>query len=483
VNLDLTLLAAGALLVVSVFASRASGRLGVPALLVFVAVGMLAGSEGPGGIYFDDVMVTQWIGVIALAYILFAGGLDTDWKTVRPILGQAVTLATAGVLVTAALVGWFAHAVLDFTLLEGFLLGAIVSSTDAAAVFAVLRSRGISLPPRLRSLLELESGSNDPMAVFLTGAAITLIQKPDLGWGSLAADFVLQMVLGGIAGVLLGRLAVLIINRIDLEYEGLYPVLTLGWVLVVYAAASAIGGNGFLAVYVAGIAMSSRRFLHRRKLLRFHDGVAWLMQIAMFLTLGLLVFPSQLVPVVGVSLLIAFFLILVARPVAVFATLLPARVRFREQTLLGWVGLRGAVPIVLATFPLLAGIEQSTAIFNIVFFIVLTSVLVQGTTIPLVARLLGLAEGENREGPLPLRRESELVTLGVPPDGFAVGKMVVEIPLPPDTLILLVHREGGFFAPDGSTRIEAGDKLMIFTSRQSVDGVRTLVEMRAQQTS
>ncbi|MGH9458176.1 MAG: potassium/proton antiporter [Thermoanaerobaculia bacterium] len=475
--LDATLLIAGVLLLVSVAASKASGRLGVPALLVFVVIGMLAGSEGPGGIWFNDPVVARALGVIALAYILFAGGLDTDWRVVRESAVPAAALSTLGVLLTALAVAWFAWRIVGLTLLQGFLLGAIVSSTDAAAVFAVLRARGIDLPPRLRGLLELESGSNDPMAVFLTVSAIELLRNPELRWGSLALDFVLQMGIGAVVGILLARFSVWLINRIDLESVGLYPVLTLGIVLAGYGVASRLGGNGFLAVYVAGLVMGQRPFLHKRKIMRFHDGVAWLMQIAMFLVLGLLVFPSQLLPVIPAALATALFLIFVARPLAVMVSLVRSPFPLRERTLVGYVGLRGAVPIILATFPLLAGVAGSQAIFNIVFFIVLTSVLIQGTTIPPAARLLRIAQDAGTiTTPLAPRRNSDLVTLAVAAEAPVVGRKIVDLNLPSDTLILLVHRQGGFLVPNGSTVIEPADKLMIFTSKASIERVRDAVE-------
>jgi cell volume regulation protein A len=473
---DLTLLIAGALLLVSVLASKPSGRLGVPSLLVFVAIGVLAGSEGPGGIWFDDAGLAQSLGVVALAYILFAGGLDTHWQSVRDAVRPALALSTLGVLLTAGAIAVFAWYFAGFSPVQGFLLGAIVSSTDAAAVFAVLRSRGVNLPQRTRGLLELESGSNDPMAVFLTTAAIALLQTPDLSLLSLVADFALQMSIGAVGGYVIGRVGVWLINRLDLEHVGLYPVLTLAIVLIAYAAISQAGGNGFLSVYIAGLTMGHSGFLHKRKLLRFHDGLAWLMQIAMFLVLGLLVFPSQLIPVIPISLAAALFLIFIARPAAVIVSLAGSSLRMREKLLIGYVGLRGAVPIILATFPLLAGVPSSPMIFNIVFFIVLTSVLVQGTTIVPVARLLRVVESSPPlDSPLPIRRDSEIVTLEVAPHAVVVGKKIVHLDLPEDTLILLVHRTGGFLVPNGATRIESGDKLIVFTSRSSIEFVRKII--------
>ncbi len=358
-TIEYLLLAASGLLLLSVIASKASGRLGVPALLLFLLIGMLAGSDGPGGIHFDDPWFAQSLGVVALAFILFAGGLDTHWASVRPVLGYGVALSTLGVAITAGLVGWFATVALEMSWTDGLLIGAIVSSTDAAAVFAVMRSRSVSLREPLKPLLELESGSNDPMAVFLTLGLISLITGASGSPLDLIPMFVRQMVLGAAIGYGTGKLMVLLVNRLRLEYEGLYPVLTLSLVLLTYSGSTWLGGNGFLAVYLAGLMMGNSEFLHKRSLMRFHDGLAWLMQIAMFLTLGLQVFPTQLVPIAGPGLLLALFLMVCARPVSVFATLAFTGLSFKKKTMVAWVGLRGAVPIILATFPLLAGVPQA----------------------------------------------------------------------------------------------------------------------------
>ena len=388
--LEYVLLAVSVLLLVSVLGSLASSRAGVPALILFLVIGMLAGSDGPGGLPFDYPWAAQSLGVLALSLILFAGGLDTDWARARPILRYALPLSTLGVVLTAVLVGWFATMVLGFGWLEGLLLGSIVSSTDAAAVFGILRSRGIRLRGSLKELLELESGSNDPMAVFLTLGMIGLLQDASRSWSDLAVMFVVQMAVGTIIGYGLGAVMVAVVDRIRLEYAGLYSVLSLALALFTYAITASLGGNGFLAVYVAGIHMGHRKFRHKRLLKEFHDGLAWLMQIAMFLALGLQVFPSRLVPVLGVGLLLSVFLMLIARPAAVFGLLWWSGMQVREQALVAWVGLRGAVPIILATFPLVAGLPEADLIFHLVFFIVLTSVLLQGTSIPLVAHWLGV---------------------------------------------------------------------------------------------
>jgi potassium/hydrogen antiporter len=475
------LVATAVLLLASVLATRASGRLGVPTLVVFLGLGMLAGSEGIGGIYFDDATLAQRLGIIALIFILFAGGIETDWSHVRHGAGPAAALATVGVLITTLVVGWFAHVLADLTLLEGLLLGAIVSSTDAAAVFSILRSRGVRLRRDLAAVLELESGSNDPMAVFLTTTVLQMMLTPSTSIGSAAVAFVQQMTFGAAAGVLFGLVAVRLLNWARLEYQGLYPAITIAMVMLTYGATALIGGNGFLAVYVLGITMARENYVQRRTLTRFHDGIAWLMQIAMFITLGLLVFPSRLPPVAGVSLAIAAVLMLVARPISIFVTLAPARVPFKEKLLISWVGLRGAVPIILATFPLVAGVPASSFIFNVVFFIVFASVLLQGTTIALVARWLGLDEASNPElSPtgvhLAGRGESALVTLEVKPGSRADGHRVVELNWPRETLILVLYRGNEFFVPNGATVLVQGDRLVVLASKATLDALRASVE-------
>ncbi|HUP50529.1 MAG TPA: potassium/proton antiporter [Thermoanaerobaculia bacterium] len=479
-GIEQILLGIALLLLLSIIASKASGRLGVPALLVFLGLGMLAGSEGIGRIEFNDARLAQSLGVAALAFILFAGGLETNWIFVRRSVWRSASLSTIGVLLTAVIVAWFASAFLDFTPAEGFLLGAIVSSTDAAAVFSILRSRGVRLDEEVASTLELESGSNDPMAVFMTMAAIQILQTAELPMGMLAVAFVREMSFGAILGVAAGFLAVRMLNRVQLEYDGLYPVLTIAVVMLTYGLTNMAGGNGFLAVYLTGIVMGNRNFIQRRTLTRFHDGIAWLMQIAMFLTLGLLVYPSQLLPVAGVSLALAAALMLVARPVAVFLGLIGARLDLREKTFIAWVGLRGAVPIILATFPLLAAVPKSATIFNIVFFVVLTSVVIQGMSIPLVARWLhvDVAKVADRSPSLPAlgsRSDSSLVTLEVRPESPAARRRIVELQdWPREAFILVIYRGNEFFVPTGATMLEPGDRLIVLTSKETVDRLRAI---------
>lgn len=480
-TIETLLLVASVLLLLSIISSQLATRLGVPALLLFLIVGMLAGSDGPGGIYFDDPRLAQLVSVVALAFILFAGGLETNWQLVKPVWPKGLALSTFGVLGTAILVGWFAKIVLGFSLLEGLLLGAIVSSTDAAAVFSVLRSRSVHLKRELEPLLELESGSNDPMAVFLTIGLTRLLVDQDLSIASLFPLFLQQMLIGAAIGYLLGRVMVLFINRMNLGYEGLYPVLTLSLVLFTYGLTVLLGGSGFLAVYLVGLVMGNSDFIHRRSVIRFHDGIAWLMQIAMFLVLGLLVFPTRLIPIIGLGFLVAAFLILVARPVSVFLTLTPFRMSFREQALVSWVGLRGATPIILATFPLLARIPHSETIFNLVFFIVLTSVLLQGTLVSTVARWLGVDRPLEVEFKYPLELvstaslNSDLVEVEVFPGSAIAGKQIVDVGLPKDALILLVSKQEEFVIPNGRTVLEAGDRMLILTDKETLSEVQAIL--------
>ncbi len=389
-SIELVFIIFSALIILSILTMKLSVKLGIPSLTLFLVIGMLAGSDGVGGLYFDNPALVQTLGVIALVLILFSGGLDTEWTGVRPVLWNGIALSTIGVVLTALLVGSFVTWVQGFSFLEGLLLGAIVASTDAAAVFMVLRARNVKLPRTLAHLLELESGSNDPMAVVLTVALIQLLTNPNTAFLNLLWFFVVQMTVGAVAGVAMGELIRWTLNTLKLELRGIYPVLSVAFALLTYGLTAELHGSGFLAVYLAGLFMRRRSVVHQRSLVQFHEGLAWLMQITMFLILGLQVFPARLIPIAGVGLLVALFLIFVARPVSVYASLAFSRLSFREQTLIAWVGLRGAVPIVLATFPVLAGVQKADTIFHLVFFIALTSVLLQGPPIPWITRLLKL---------------------------------------------------------------------------------------------
>lgn len=466
-GIDHILLIVSLLLLVSILAGKTSYRLGIPTLLLFLIIGMLAGSEGFGKIPFDDPERAQFIGIIALNYILFSGGFDTSWKSIRPVIGKGVMLSTVGVVLTAGLVALVVWYFTHFTFLEAFLLGAIVSSTDAAAVFSILRSKSVSLKGQLRPTLELESGSNDPMAYFLTVSIISIIQSPDKTLLSIVPLFFMQFSIGAIMGFGMGKFGQLVINRIKLDYEGLYPVLALALVILTFSATQFLHGNGFLAVYICGVFLGNKELIHKKTLVKFFDGVAWLMQIILFLTLGLLVYPSEMIPLLVPGILISLFLIFIARPVAVMLSLSVFKMYNRDRLFISWVGLRGAVPIVFATYPMLIGVDSSHTIFNLVFFVTIISVLVQGTSLPLVSKWLHVAL------PLKLRRrtpadielsdsvKSELIEVDIMDDSPAAGRKILELNFPKTALIVMINRSGKFITPNGNTQIMKGDKLMI----------------------
>ena len=468
------------LLLFSVLASKASGRVGVPALLVFLAVGMLAGSDGPGGIYFDNPWMTQFLGSLALAFILFDGGLQTRWSSVRPILRPALSMATLGVALTAGAVAAFLHFVLGFPWLNGLLIGSIISSTDAAAVFSILRSRGTRLREPLEPLLELESGSNDPMAIFQTIGFTGILANPGLSALSLLPVFFLQFGVGGAAGWALGKLTVRLLNRINLREEGLYPALTTAAMLLIFGLTTLLRGSGFLAVYIAGLVLAQSSFVHKRSLGSFHNGSAWLMQIIMFLVLGLQVFPSHLPSVAGTGLLVAGFLALVSRPLSVFISLIPFRFSVREKLLVSWVGLRGAVPIVLTTFPLLSGVAEADTIFHIIFFVVLVSVLIQGTTITLAAKLLGLTHipAPGTREPLITSFQSEyeghLIEFDLLQNWPGSGRRVMDLGLPDSALLVVVERSGRFLVPRGDLTLQGGDRVLVAVDAEGEDRVQQI---------
>lgn len=466
------LLVGSILLFVSIIVGKTSYKFGVPTLLLFLAIGMLAGSDGIGGIHFDNPQIAQFIGIVSLNFILFSGGLDTNWTSVKPILREGIVLSTLGVLLTALSIGIFVWFVSDFTIYESMLLGSIVSSTDAAAVFSILRSKSLALKANLRPTLELESGSNDPMAYVLTIAFLTLVINQDQSIASIIPLFLQQMILGGIAGFLFGRLSKFIINKIKLDFEGLYPVFVIALMFITFSATDSVGGNGFLAIYICAVYLGNQELIHKKTILRMYDGLAWLMQIVLFLTLGLLVFPSQIIPYFGIGILISLFLILVARPVSVFLSLMFFKIKLRRKFYISWVGLRGAVPIVFATYPLLAGIDKANMIFNIVFFISVTSVLIQGTTLSLVAKWLNVALPEKVKKVTEVDKlilelpKSSLQEFEIMPDFHAINKRIVDLNFPKSAFIVMIKRNGKYIRPGGSTELEAEDVLMVLADRQ-----------------
>lgn len=473
------LLIASILLISAIIFNKIGGKFGVPSLVIFILVGILAGSDGILGIYFEDFTLAQFVGIVAISYILFMGGLSVNIKELKPVVAEGSVLATLGVFATGIIVGLCSYFLLDLPMLECMLLGAIISSTDAAAVFGVLRSKSISLDYNLKPLLEFESGSNDPMAVFLTLGVIGLItgQLDSLG---LVFDFFKQMLLGIAFGYLIARGTAWIINRIRLEYDSLYVVITLASVLFTYSFISIIGGNGFIGVYICGLDLASMKFVNKKTLIKFHDAVAWLMQIVMFLILGLLVNFKDGFAYTKQAFLIALILTFVARPIAVFLTTFPFKRSLKEKLMISWVGLRGAAPIVLATFPLTENVPHAMEIFNIVFFVVIISVLLQGTTIPYFAKLLKV------DAPLEVNHDSvleyggkdsnnKMIEFTVADNAEAAGKQLFELNLPQGALVSLIYKNGEYIIPTGSTTIEPCDVLFVLMDKTKETQVRKII--------
>lgn len=470
-----------------VCASKLSSKFNFPVLLVFLFVGILAGSDGLGGLHFNDAAAANIVGTIALAFILFSGGYDTRWRAVKSVIGYGSILSSAGVLLTAATVGIFCHYGLGFELKWSFLLGAIISSTDAAAVFSILRSRSVSLKGRLKPLLEYESGSNDPMAAFLTIFMVGYVLEPTGSPWMILPMFAIKMGIGIAFGFLCAKTAVWIFNRIDLEYDGLYYVLGLGVALLAFGGCEVVQGNGFMSVYVCGMVLGNSRFIYQHGLGRFHEGLGWLMQVILFVMLGLLSFPHMVPAIAGQAMLIALFLMFAARPFAVFLCLIGSHFSYRERLFVSWVGLRGGAPIVLATFPLMAGIPESWKMFHIVFFIVLTSVLLQGKTLMRLARFLKLDRPLKQRPRIPISVENtgnsdnELCEFEVDEEAPFIGRRLADSELPKGALVLLIRRHNAFVVPNGDTEIRVRDTLMIFAEPEIIRQTSTLPGLRREE--
>ena len=467
------LLTGAVLIFTSILISKTGYRFGIPTLLLFLVVGMLFGSDGLG-LQFNNASEAQFIGMVALSVILFTGGMDTRFKDIRPVLSQGILLSTVGVLLTTLLTGLFIFYISDhtqipfsLTLFTSMLLAATMSSTDSASVFNLLRSQNMNLKENLRPMLELESGSNDPVAYMLTLLLIQVVGTQDMNVLSILRVLIIKFLFGSIIGYGLGRFSIWIINKINLLNSSLYPILLLSLVFCTFTITDLLHGNGYLAVYIAGVVVGNARIVNRKEINTFMDGLTWLFQIILFLTLGLLVNPHELLDVAGVALLIGAFMILIARPLSVFLCLLPfPKMSSRAKCFVSWVGLRGAVPIIFATYPVLAQIEGASQIFNIVFFITLLSLLVQGMTISPIARWLHLdlpAEKEGNDFGVEISEETNtrLNEIELTENMLEHGKRLMDMHIPAGTLVILVKRKDQFLIPNGQLELMSGDKLLI----------------------
>lgn len=478
------LLIGSILLFVSIVVGKTGYRFGVPALLLFLLVGMLFGSDGLG-LQFHNAKIAQFIGMVALSVILFSGGMDTKFKEIRPILSPGIVLSTVGVFLTALFTGlfiWYLSGMswtnIHFPLITSLLLASTMSSTDSASVFAILRSQKMNLKHNLRPMLELESGSNDPMAYMLTIVLIQFIQSDGMGTGNIIGSFIIQFLVGAAAGYILGKLAILILNKINIDNQSLYPILLLSFVFFTFAITDLLRGNGYLAVYIAGMMVGNHKITFRKEIATFMDGLTWLFQIIMFLMLGLLVNPHEMIEVAVVALLIGVFMIVIGRPLSVFLCLLPFRkITLKSRLFVSWVGLRGAVPIIFATYPVVANVEGSNMIFNIVFFITIVSLIVQGTSVSFVARLLHLSTPLEKTGndlgvELPEEIDTDLSDMTITMEMLNEADTLKDMNLPKGTLVMIVKRGDEFLIPNGTLKLHVGDKLLLISEKNKQETVK-----------
>lgn len=469
------LLIGSVLLIASIILSKAGARFGIPTLLVFLIAGMLFGTDGLG-LQFNSAEDAQFLGVIALSVILFSGGLDTRFSDIKPILTPGIVLSTLGVVLTTLFAGLFISWISGFEWLNitlplttSLLLAATMSSTDSASVFNILRSQRMSLKYNLRPMLELESGSNDPMAYMLTLVLIQVVGAGAVTASEVVTMLFVQFVIGGSVGYLLGRGAVLFINKLQLSNTSLYPIIAFGLIFLVYSLTDVCHGNGFLAVYIAGIVMGNSRMGFKREITTFLDGITWLCQIILFLILGLLVNPHEMVSVALAGTLIGIFMIIVARPLSVMLCLLPFKnINFKSRLFVSWVGLRGAAPILFATYPIISNVEGANIIFNIVFFVTILSLIVQGTTLSTIAQALNISEPEPEKPDhfgveIPEELETALNAMDVTAEMLVDGVTLKEVKLPKGALVMLIRRGQEFIVPNGSVQLRPGDRLLMLS--------------------
>ena len=467
------LLIGSVLLFISILAGKTGYRFGVPALLLFLVVGMIFGSEGVG-IQFSNFKATQFIGMVALSIILFSGGMDTRAEDIKPVAKEGIILSTAGVLLTAVFTGFFAYAFpslrVGLGLMGCLLLAAVMSSTDSASVFSILRAKNVHIQGNVRALLELESGSNDPMAYMLTIMLILFVKISNLSADIMVWTLVIQFVFGIIFGYLLGRLAVIVMNKINLDYSSLYSVLLLAICLFIFSATEACHGNGYMAVYIAGLVVGNNKVAYKKSVTVFFDGIAWLCQIVMFLALGLLVNPSELVSIAPLAVGISLFMIFIARPVTVFLCLLPFKKITRQGKLfISWVGLRGAVPIIFATYPYVEGVPFAKTIFNIVFFITILSLILQGTTVPLFAKIFGVLDTEFKHKDFAVYVPEDIAItseIKVTPELLKRANTIRQLGLEDNALPVMIKRGGKYIIARAATELKEGDKILLIAQKE-----------------
>ncbi|KAB7707042.1 potassium/proton antiporter [Bacillus aerolatus] len=469
-------LAFAILLLVGVVSAKFSTRLGLPSLVLFIVAGMVLNQF----VFFDNAWLAQLLATVALVIILFEGGLQTKWESVKTVYKPSLSLATLGVIATTVMVGIAAKFVLDLTWAEGILVGAIVGSTDAAAVFSVLGSKNVK--PKLTTVLEAESASNDPMAIFLTISLIQVIQSPSFDPLNLILNFFWQMGLGLILGVVFGKVSVWVINKINLDSSGLYPVLSVALAIFAFSTITIMNASGFLAVYVMAIIIGNSDLTYRHSILGFNEGLAWMMQMLMFMILGLLVFPKDLLDVAWQGIALAVFLMVVARPVGVFVSLIFSKLNVKEKLFISWAGLKGAVPIILGTYPLVEGLEHGQLMFNVVFFVVLLSAVIQGTTISQAAKLLGVAgAGKKAQSAHSLelisigKTNSEMVETRILDGSPVANKEIQDISFPPKTLITAVIRGDQLITPYGGTKLLPEDVIYVLVKKDKKEELKKII--------
>ncbi|GAA0776432.1 potassium/proton antiporter [Clostridium subterminale] len=453
----------GLVLLICITSSKVLYKFGVPMLLIFIILGMLFGSDGVVGIYFDNYELTRELCSFGLVFIMFYGGFGTNWKEAKPVARESILMSTFGVIITSGLTGLFCYFVLKTSILEGMLIGSIVGSTDAASVFSILRSQKLNLKGEIASILEVESGSNDPIAYMLTLIVLTLMNNG--GISSIVPTVIAQIIFGILVGVILSKITIYIMRNANFEVDGFYTIFITAIAILSYALSEWIGGNGYLSVYIAGIIIGNSKIPHKRSLVHFFDGVSWIMQIMLFFVLGLLAFPSELPSVIGSSILISIFMIIIARPIATFSVLSWFKIPFKQQLFVSWVGLRGAASIVFAIYAITSGIPLENDIFHIIFFIALLSVAIQGTLIPKVARKLDLVDDtktvlktftDYQED-----RSTTLIEYNVDSNNNWIEKSIMEADIPEEILIVMIKRDNEIIVPKGSTLIKKGDVLVL----------------------